>query len=112
MDKFAGYKSERRRLNQNSPIDDRVSEAASPLGPVIAAVVTYNRKDLLGRCVEACLSQTSPPDQIFIFDNASTDGTKEQLRAKGYLDDRRIRYFSVAANIGPAAAFGKARFRC
>ena len=105
MDQGGARKSERRHLNQNSPIDDRVSEAASPLGQVIATIVTYNRKDLLCSCVEACLSQTAPPDLIFIFDNASTDGTKEQLRAKGYLDDRRIRYFSVAANIGPAAAF-------
>ena len=75
MDDGGERKFERRRLNQNSPIDDRASEAASPLGQVFAAIVTYNRKDLLCRCVEACLAQTAPPDLIFIFDNASTDGT-------------------------------------
>ncbi len=94
-----------RPLNQNSPADDRASQDSSSFDPVIAAIVTYNRKDLLCRCVEACLAQTSSPDRIFIFDNASTDGSKEQLEARGILKDPRVAYFSVAANIGPAAAF-------
>ncbi len=92
-------------MNQNSPVGAQVSQAASPLRPVVAAIVTYNRRDLLCRCVEACLSQTATPDRVFIFDNASTDGTKEQLRDRGYLSDPRVSYFSVAANVGPAAAF-------
>jgi dTDP-4-dehydrorhamnose reductase len=86
---------------------DRVSQAHSACGPVTAGIVTYNRKDLLCRCIEACLSQTSPPDYVLILDNASTDGTKDLLRAKGYLADPRVSYYTVADNIGPAAAFDK-----
>jgi GT2 family glycosyltransferase len=91
-------------LDQSLPPDSHASPVAAR-SPVIAGIVTYNRKELVCRCVEACLSQTSPPDSIFIFDNASTDGTREQLGARGYLADPRIRYYSAPNNMGPAGAF-------
>src|SRR5664280_114863 len=44
--------------------------------PVIwATVVTFNRRELLIRCVEALRGQTRKPDQILVVDNGSTDGT-------------------------------------
>lgn len=54
---------------------------------IAANVVTYNRKQLLGECVEALLNQTYPLDAIYIIDNASTDGTHEYLKEKGVIDD-------------------------
>jgi len=74
-------------------------------GQVIALIVTYNRKDLVCSCLQACLAQSETPDHIFLLDNGSTDGTKERLQAAGFLKDPRITYFSMRRNIGPAGAF-------
>ena len=57
---------------------------------IAAVVVTYNRKDLLKECLDALLNQTRPLDSIILIDNASTDGTPEFLKEKGYLDNPKI----------------------
>lgn len=44
-----------------------------------AVIVTYNRKKDLLRCLQAVLSQTLTIDDIVIVNNASTDGTYEEL---------------------------------
>ena len=49
---------------------------------VCAIIVTYNRKELLTRCIKAVLSQDYPVKSIYIIDNASTDNTFEFLKAK------------------------------
>lgn len=46
---------------------------------VTACIVTYNRKQDLMRCVSAVLSQSWSVNALLIVDNASTDGTFEQL---------------------------------
>jgi GT2 family glycosyltransferase len=76
-----------------------------PIGKVIAIVLTYNRKELVAGCLRGCLDQTDPPDQIFLLDNGSTDGTREFLRERRILDDPRIAYLSLRKNVGPAAGF-------
>ena len=48
---------------------------------IAAVVVTYNRKDLLGQCLDSLLRQTYPLDTIYVVDNHSTDGTYDSLRA-------------------------------
>lgn len=53
---------------------------------IAAIVVTYNRKKLLGECLNALLAQSYPLDAIYIIDNASTDGTPEYLMEKGFID--------------------------
>ncbi len=88
--------------SDDAAILDRVPQLE---GLVAALVVTYNRKELVCRCLEACLAQTDPPDRVFLIDNGSTDGTKAALKAAGFLNDPRICYFAVQENIGPAAAF-------
>lgn len=47
---------------------------------VCAVVVTYNRKELLRRCLKGLNEQTRRPDHILVVDNASTDGTVEMLQ--------------------------------
>ena len=47
---------------------------------VAVVVVTYNRKALLAKCLDTLLSQSRPPDRIYVVDNASTDGTAEMIR--------------------------------
>jgi GT2 family glycosyltransferase len=46
---------------------------------ITAVVVTYNRKDLLGRCLDSLLRQTYPLDGLYLIDNCSTDGTYDFL---------------------------------
>jgi len=50
---------------------------------IVAAVVTYNRRELLGRCIDHLRSQARAPDRIIIINNSSTDGTEEMLRTRG-----------------------------
>lgn len=46
---------------------------------IAAVVVTYNRKRLLGECLDSLLRQGCPLDGLYIIDNHSTDGTYEYL---------------------------------
>ena len=71
---------------------------------ICAVVVTYNRKDVLIKCVEALTSQTRTPDLIIVVDNGSTDGTKELVenisRSVSFMD-----YLNLGANLGGAGGF-------
>ena len=75
---------------------------------VAAAVVTYNRADLLVECVRALLAQTHPVERVVVVDNASTDGTPERLAAAGVLDDPRVQYERLAENRGSSGGFARA----
>lgn len=75
---------------------------------VCAALVTYNRKELLVECLDALLTQTHPVKRIVLADNASTDGTRELLRERGLLDDERIAYEPLETNLGSSGGFAHA----
>jgi len=49
----------------------------------LAVIVTHNRCALLERCLDHLLSQTLPPTEILVVNNASTDGTTSMLERKG-----------------------------
>jgi rhamnopyranosyl-N-acetylglucosaminyl-diphospho-decaprenol beta-1,3/1,4-galactofuranosyltransferase len=49
------------------------SGSPRPTGRVVAVVVAYNRRDLLGECLGAILAQQRPVDAVVVVDNASTD---------------------------------------
>jgi GT2 family glycosyltransferase len=67
-------------------------------GSIALAVVTYNRVHLLRQCVENVLSRLSDATtEVVIWNNASTDGTREYLDT---LDDPRFRIVHHPANIG------------
>ncbi len=68
-------------------------------------VVTFNRKVLLGECLHALLRQTRVPDQIYLVDNASSDGTEEYLRELGLFDHPKISYQRLNKNLGGAGGF-------
>ena len=70
-----------------------------------AVVVTYNRKELLLECIEAILNQNYNVDKVFIIDNASTDGTYDELKNRGILDIKKIIYKKLEENIGGAGGF-------
>jgi len=75
---------------------------------VVAAIVTYNRKDLLLRAIDAVLAQSHPIDRLFVVDNASTDGTPELLRERGLLDRPDVELVRLPDNRGGAGGFAKA----
>lgn len=69
---------------------------------ICAVVVTYNRKELLKECITALLSQSTLVD-VMIIDNASTDGTEQELetwKSKG-----QIQYYNTGSNLGGAGGF-------
>lgn len=68
---------------------------------IAAVVVTYNRKELLGKCLEALLRQTRPLDEIIVIDNASTDGTGSMLSA----EFPTVTHIVLPKNIGGAGGF-------
>ena len=49
---------------------------------VLAVVVTHNRCDLLGRCVDALFAQEKIRPNILVVNNASTDGTLDMLASR------------------------------
>ncbi len=75
--------------------------ADPPDGSIAIVVLTHNRAELLQRCVENVLSRTSDATtEILIWNNASTDATREYLDS---LNDPRIRAIHCDENIGQNA---------
>jgi GT2 family glycosyltransferase len=68
-----------------------------------AVVVSYNRRELLVRCIEALLAQTHPLAGILVIDNGSTDGTRELVEERGLLD--RVRWVRLEENSGSSGGF-------
>lgn len=72
---------------------------------VSAVIVTYNRKEMLIDCARNILAQSFSVDKLYLIDNASTDGTHEELQQQGILNDRRVVYCNTGANLGGAGGF-------
>lgn len=70
---------------------------------IAAVVVTYNRKELLFKCIECLEKQTAKGLSVLVVDNASTDGTEDDL--KPYVSDNRIIYYNTGENLGGAGGF-------
>ena len=66
-------------------------------------VVTFNRKDLLYKNIEALLAQTEKDREIFIIDNASTDGTREHIAP--FIESGAVQYRNTGKNLGGAGGF-------
>lgn len=70
---------------------------------IACVIVTYNRKELLTKCLDSLLNQSINNFDIFIIDNNSTDGTKEYIES--YLKNSNILYFNTNKNLGGAGGF-------
>ncbi len=66
-------------------------------------VVTYNRKEYLLKCIKALQLQSFTDRDIFIIDNASTDGTEDAI--KSFIDDKTVIYHNTGENLGGAGGF-------
>lgn len=74
------------------------------MNETLAIVVTYNRKELLKKCIHHLLNQTIQKLDILIVDNASTDGTGELVQNL-YCENERIHYENTGNNLGGAGGF-------
>lgn len=57
-----------------------MNPAQPPLVSIL--IVTWNRRRELPRAIESALSQTCPSFEVVVVDNASTDGTAAEVRAR------------------------------
>ncbi len=69
---------------------------------IAVVVVTYNRLKYLKECIAAIRNQSYRNFNLYIIDNASTDGTEEYIKN---LIDSRIHYHNTGANLGGAGGF-------
>ncbi|UGT89633.1 glycosyltransferase [Mycobacterium ostraviense] len=57
------------------------SRSAAGWSHTVAIVIpAYNEERFIGKCLAASIRQTSPPDEIIVVDNRSTDGTASIVR--------------------------------
>lgn len=66
---------------------------------VIATLCNWNGRAYLGDCIRALKAQTRPPRRIVVYDNASTDGSPEAVRAE-FPD---VTVVDMGSNLGPGA---------
>lgn len=76
---------------------------------IATVIVTYNRKHLLKKCLEAVAMQTYKPAKVFIVDNASTDGSRKSVEEWGYcnscVNGIDFKYILLPENLGGAGGF-------
>jgi GT2 family glycosyltransferase len=69
---------------------------------VAIVIVTFNRADLLTRCLDGLLASKRAPDAVYVVNNASEDHTKEVLAAHQGLPLHPIH---TGENLGGAGGF-------
>lgn len=67
---------------------------------ILAIIVTYNRCQLLERCINSVMSQSRVPDELLVINNSSTDGTEIMLSRRG------IKYITQE-NLGAASGWNR-----
>ncbi len=70
---------------------------------VAAVIATYNRANLLLRCLDAINNQTVRPQMIYVANNASTDNTMECLRS--YRSGIPLEIIDLPTNQGGSGGF-------
>ncbi|GBE03149.1 MAG TPA: glycosyltransferase [Nitrospirae bacterium] len=67
---------------------------------ITVVIPVYNREQTIKRAIDSILSQSIPPKEIIVVDDASTDGAKEILEGYG----NRITCITLSENSGPSMA--------
>lgn len=79
---------------------------------VSVIVPNYNNEKYLGKCMDSILAQTYPIQEIIIYDDCSTDNSREVLKAYEQRDSR-IKVVYGKKNVGVSVARDTAiRFTC
>lgn len=73
------------------------------MAKICALIVTYNRSQLLCRCISHLLMQDYPFD-IFIYDNHSSENTLDVLKEEKLIRDN-VTYFYADSNTGGSGGF-------
>ncbi|KYH27952.1 glycosyltransferase family 2 protein [Clostridium colicanis] len=68
-------------------------------------IVTYNRKILLVEAIKSLLNQTYKVKKIVIIDNNSNDGTEDELKKEGLINNEIITYIRLDNNLGGSGGF-------
>jgi glycosyltransferase involved in cell wall biosynthesis len=72
--------------------------------PVLSVLIpTYNRREIVARCLKSLAEQTLPPEQyeVIVIDDGSTDGTDEMLASLDYPASLR---WKKIPHMGPSGA--------
>lgn len=77
----------------------------SQMKKIIVVIVTYNRLNLLKRCIAGVMSQTVSLSEIIVVNNKSDDGTREWLDEKVEESNNKISAYHLTENIGGAGGF-------
>jgi glycosyltransferase involved in cell wall biosynthesis len=72
--------------------DTTSQQSAGALVLASIVITTRNRKDEVVRAIDSCLAQSGTPLELLIFDDASTDGTYEQISTR-YAQHANVRCF-------------------
>jgi GT2 family glycosyltransferase len=60
-------------------------------------IVNWNRSEALDKCLQSVFSQTRKPDEVVVFDNASTDNSVQLLREKY---SEKVKIIAAPINVG------------
>ena len=72
--------------------------------PLVSVVIAaFNSRGFVGNAVRSAFEQDYPSLEVIVSDDASTDGTPEEV-SKMASDDPRIRLICSDVNLGPSAA--------
>lgn len=74
----------------------------APPETVAVVIVTYNRADLLSRCLDGLAASRRRPDAVIVVDNASQDHTRTVLENR---TDLPLRPIHSTENLGGAGGF-------
>jgi dTDP-4-dehydrorhamnose reductase len=72
------------------------------MASVFAVVLTFNRKNLLKRCLDCIFAQSQACDRVIVIDNCSSDGTSEMLREEW---GDRVEVHVLSRNVGASGGF-------
>ncbi len=75
--------------------------ASAPAPRVVAVVVTWNRRELLGEALAAVTGQQPAPHAVVVVDNASTDGSADLISER----HPEIDLVRLRVNVGGAGGF-------
>jgi len=66
---------------------------------ISVAIATYNRRAMVRQAVLAALAQSRAPEEIVVSDDASSDGTAEEIEALSWID-KRVKLLRQVSNSG------------
>jgi len=84
-------KAQEKLLGLVGPEINKINMLHSIHRPISICVVTYNKVDLLKKCIDSIIENTSYPEyEILVHSNGCTDGTKEYLEEVANTDSRIV----------------------